>query len=588
MLRVLVFVAFVFLISAGLAWLAERPGDLVLQWQGYEIRTSLMIAALAVAAAFAVLAILWTVIRAIVRAPKSFEHYLGRRRQDRGYKALSDGMIAVGGGDVRAAKKAAEQSRTLLGAEPLPLLLSAQAAQLAGDADGARTSFEALAARPETRVLGLHGLFIEARRQDEHVAARHFAEEAAQNAPKIGWAGEALFEYQSRSGEWLGAMRTLEANVKAGTIDKASAQKQRAALLTARAMELEAGAPEEARAAAQEAHRLDPSLVPAAVVASRLLSRLNDFKRATKVLETTWKLAPHPDLAEAYATVRPGDSVRDRLKRMRRLADLRANHPEGAMAAAHAAIDAHEWDTARTILESQAKGTPTEGVCLLMAEIEEREHGDRGKVRMWLARAVTAARGAVWMADGEVFEHWAPVSPVSGRVGVFEWKVPTEAPPSRVALEIEADLAAEPPMVVAEDAPRIEDRSDAIETVEPVPTIEPEPPTPPEPPEQPKPPEPPAPVEAAVEPPVEKAETQVEPVAEAPAKPEPEPRPEPQPEPPAESASDQPIVAPNGSETAADGPEAVEDVPTPRPPDDPGPMPDEEAADERPRRFRLF
>ena len=44
-----------------------------------------------------------------------------------------------------------------------------------GDGERARGAFEALAARPETRILGLHGLFIEARRQNDHEAARHFA-----------------------------------------------------------------------------------------------------------------------------------------------------------------------------------------------------------------------------------------------------------------------------------------------------------------------------------------------------------------------------------------------------------------------------
>ena len=46
MIRVLVLVAILFLLAAGFAWLAERPGDLVLTWQGYEIRTSLMVAAM--------------------------------------------------------------------------------------------------------------------------------------------------------------------------------------------------------------------------------------------------------------------------------------------------------------------------------------------------------------------------------------------------------------------------------------------------------------------------------------------------------------------------------------------------------------
>jgi len=575
MLRVLVYIVLVFLISAGLAWLADRPGDVILHWQGYEIRTSLMVAALAVAIIIAAIVILWTVIRAIVRAPRSFESYLGRRRRDRGYQALSDGMIAVGAGDLRSARKAADESRTLLGAEPLPLLLTAQTAQLAGDAAAARTAFEALAARPETRLLGLHGLFIEARRQGEHEAARHFAGQAAEAAPKIGWAGTALFEYQSRAGEWLGAMRALEANVRAGAVDKATAQRERAALLTARAMELEAGEPQEARAAALEAHRLAPSLAPAAVTASRLLSRASDYRHAARVLETAWKAAPHPDIADAYAAVRPGDSVRDRLKRMRRLADLRANHPEGAMAMARAAIDAQDWDAARGALDGLVMAGPSEAVCLLMAEIEEREHSDEGKVRTWLARAINAPRDPVWMADGQVFPNWAPVSPVSGDVGVFEWKVPSEAPPSRVAMQIEADLSREAQMVTqAEALPQIEARSAEEEVADPgAAVVEPEPAKP-----------------------AEVATAEVEPVAEAPAGPEQEPQREPAVEEAAENKAEpsqpsRPTEAAAAPTTGPNGPDGAVDEGPPRPPspDDPGPLPANDGGDEgRPRRFRLF
>ncbi len=576
MLRVLVYIILVFLVSAGLAWLADRPGELLLHWQGYEIRTSLIVAALAIVVVVALLAVVWTVIRAIVRAPRSFESYLGRRRRDRGYKSLSDGMIAVGAGDARAARKAAEESRTLLGAEPLPLLLSAQAAQLAGDESAARTAFEALAARSETKLLGLHGLFIEARRQDEHEAARHFAEQAAEAAPKIGWAGAALFEYQSRAGEWLGAMRTLEANARAGTVDRSTAQRQRAVLLTARALELEAGEPHEARAAALEAHRLAPALAPAAVVASRLLSRAGDYRRAARVLETAWRAAPHPDIADAYAAVRPGDSVRDRLKRMRRLADLRANHPEGAMALARASIDAHDFDAARGALDGLVKATASEAVCLLMAEIEERQHGDQGKVRMWLARAINAPRDPAWIADGQVFDRWEPVSPISGRVGVFEWKLPSEAPPSRVARDIEADMAADEALSVAPlDRPRIEARAAAAEVVEPAPVIEPAAADPDE-------------VAAAETEAAEPIKAEAEPAKAMPAveiAPEAKPRAEPelQREKEAATASGR---GSNGSEPAADTAETPLQPPSP---DDPGPLPSDDGAGEgRPRRFRLF
>ena len=437
MIRALVVVVFVFLVAAGFAWLAERPGDLVLAWQGYEVRTSLMFAAILVALVIAVIAAVGALIRAIVSTPQSLGHFLGARRRDRGYRALTRGMIAVGAGDVRTARRAAQESKSLLGSEPLVLLLSAQAAQIAGDAPAARTAFEALSAGHETQVLGLHGLYVEARRQGEHAAARHFAEEAARLAPRVGWVGTALFEYQSRSGDWQGALATLAVNVGNGLVDKARAKRLRAVLNTARATELEAGYPDEARALAAEAHKLAPDLVPAATVAARLFARHGDIRRASRILEATWKLAPHPEIAEAYADARPGDSARDRLKRVRRLTELRANHPEGAMAIARTAIDAHDWQAARNALGGAMRANPSERVCLLMAEIEEGENGDQGRVRAWLTRALSAPRDPSWTADGHIFDRWAPVSPVSGRIDAFEWRVAVDRLPALALRDVE-------------------------------------------------------------------------------------------------------------------------------------------------------
>lgn len=464
MIRLLAIVVIIFAAAAGFAWLAERPGGLVLDWQGYEIRTSIMVAAIAIALLIAAIAFLGALLRWIVSTPQSVGHFFGARRRDRGYQALTRGMIAVGAGDVRASRRAAQEAQSLLGKEPLVLLLSAQSAQIAGDGAAARTAFEALSADHDTRVLGLHGLFVEARRQGEHGAARHFAEEATKIQPKISWAGTALFEYQSRAGDWQAALKTLSANIDAHIIDKERARRYRAVLDTGRALELESGEPDEARALALEAHKLAPDLVPAATVAARLFARAGDYRRATRTLEATWKVAPHPEIADAYGAVRPGDSVRDRLKRMKRLAELRANHPEGSMAIARAAIDAHEWPEARSALGGMMRANPTERVCLLMAEIESGENGDQGRSRAWLTRALSAPRDPVWTADGQVFDRWLPVSPISGRLDAFEWKVVADRLPGRPVFEIDAEEpeAATPAAVAKPEPP-----AQMLRTIEP-------------------------------------------------------------------------------------------------------------------------
>ena len=182
-------------------------------------------------------------------------------------------------------------------------------------------------------------------------------------------------------------------------------------LLTARAIELEPGDPTEARAAALEAHRLLPALPAAAVVAARLLSRVGEIRRAARVLEQAWRVVPFPDIAEGYANVRLGNSVRDRLKRMRTLAAVRPIIPRAPWRSRVRQLTP-TIGTRRDPRSTAWSGGVRQRVCLLMAEIEERQHGDRGRVRMWLTRAITAARDPAWVADGHVFERWAPVSPI--------------------------------------------------------------------------------------------------------------------------------------------------------------------------------
>ena len=93
--------------------------------------------------------ILLSVLMAVLLAPRLLDGWLSGRRRERGYRALSRGMIAIGAGDVRKAKRHATDAAKLIEGEPLTLLLAAQTAQAAGDAPGARAAFEAMLPQPD-------------------------------------------------------------------------------------------------------------------------------------------------------------------------------------------------------------------------------------------------------------------------------------------------------------------------------------------------------------------------------------------------------------------------------------------------------
>lgn len=426
MIRLIVYIAILGAAALGFAWLADRPGEVTLVWQGQRIETDLVTVVIGlIVLVVAALVVIW-LLGAILKSPGAISGFFSRRRRERGWRSLSQGMIAVGAGDPSSAKKLAQDARKILGSEPLALLLEAQTAQLNGNREGARTAFESMLEVPETRLLGLRGLFMEAQRYGETEAARHFASEAAREAPKVAWAGNALLEYQAQAGDWVGALETLDRNTRNKIVDRAQSKRLRAVLMTARALDIEQGEPDLARALATEAHSLAPDLVPAAVLAGRLLTRNNDIRRAARILEAAWKQGPHPDIAEAYAHVRPGDSARDRLNRVKELNRVRSHHSECTFAVATAAMEAKEFDVARDVMAPLLASGPTRRACLLMADIEEAETNDEGRIREWLSRAVRAPRDATWVADGFVSDHWAPVSPVTGRLDAFEWKVPPE------------------------------------------------------------------------------------------------------------------------------------------------------------------
>jgi HemY protein len=425
MIRVAVFFALLALAALGLAWFADRPGQVVLTWQGWQITTSLMVAAVAFFALFAVTLFAWSILRFFLRSPQRVAHYFEERRQLRGWRAISRGLIAVGTGNAQLALQSSTEAKKLLAAEPLALLLSAQAAQLNGDSKSAENDFRTMLAHDQTKLLGLHGLFVEAQRRNDPVAALGFAEEAAKADPALGWAGDAVLEFRCRGGDWSGALDALQRQVDAKAISKQLGKRRRAVLLTAQALAFEDRETSRARELAAQAVKLAPDLMPAVALSARLEAQDGNVRRASKMIERAFAKSPHPELADAYADLRPGDGARERLERMQSLTRKAPGHPESVMAVARAAIDASDFKLAREGL-TPLLDHPTQRVCLLMAEIESAEHGDHGKAREWTARAVRAQRDPAWVADGYVSERWLPISPVSGRLDAFVWAVPPE------------------------------------------------------------------------------------------------------------------------------------------------------------------
>src|ERR1700734_3016417 len=212
MVRLLIFLAALALVAGGLTWLSNNPGVVDVTWRGEQYEVSLLFALGAVLALGIAIAIVWGLLRFVFRIPSLVSVGAQSRRREKGFQALSRGMLAVGAGDARGAAKHAYDASRLIGREPMTKLLQAQSAQLAGDRARAVAAYNAMLDHNETQGIGLRGLHVEARRAGR---ARGVRGGAARRAPlgaalkragpararaPAAWAGQAVLDDRTRRG----------------------------------------------------------------------------------------------------------------------------------------------------------------------------------------------------------------------------------------------------------------------------------------------------------------------------------------------------------------------------------------------------
>ena len=250
------------LAAVAFAWLADRPEKISIQSPLHEIQVSLLVGVVFLCVALAALYFIWRLLQKIWRSPKTVRESLRFSKHRKAYESLSRGIIAAGAGDAQAAARHAAIAGDTLKNEPLVTLLNAQASQLKGDRDGVKRAFEDMSKSPDTELLGLRGLFAEAKQAGDWSAARKIAERALAKNARLPWASTAILQVQTAAKDWAAAASTIAQQAKAGLLPRDEAAKKQAVLLCAQALADEDKDRNRAEALAQDAISHDASLVP--------------------------------------------------------------------------------------------------------------------------------------------------------------------------------------------------------------------------------------------------------------------------------------------------------------------------------------
>ncbi len=435
-MRALPAIIVIALLIAGAVFVADRPGEVSLVWQGWRVDTSVTVLVFGTVLLAVIAALLFHFLRLLIRSPNLIARSRRERRRRRGYRALSQGMVAVAAGDPAEAKRFARQADVLLAEPPLTLLLSAQAAQLNGDEKAAEKYFTAMLDSRETEFLGLRGLIMQALKRHDEAEALKLAERAKALRPKTQWVLASLFELQARSGKWADAEATLALASRRKALTAGESERHRAVMLYEQSRVATAdNRDRDAVRLVAKAHALAPGFTQAAARYAEMLSSAGHTRQARKVIETAWAKAPHPELAAAYDAIFADERPLQRLKRFETLAARNKDHIESHIALAQAALKARLWGEARRHLADagarEDNAHPSPRVARLMAELEEEEHGDLPAARMWLARATTTTTPdtayVCAACSGEV-ASWTSLCPHCRSFDSIEWRPPGRAP----------------------------------------------------------------------------------------------------------------------------------------------------------------
>jgi HemY protein len=408
-------------------WLAERPGTVTAEWHGWRLDTSVGVILTAVVVLVLLSIAAWLLYRWIVGAPGALLDGWGESRRRRGYRALTQGLAAVAAGDGAEAQKNARKAEALLSEPPLTLLLSAQAAQLTGDRDGARKAFNAMLEDEQMAFLGLRGLIAQALRDGDQGQALAYAERAFKLRPQTPWVVHSLFDMQAQIGRWREAQDTLDAGLRRKVVTQEKGRTLKALLLVERSRAAEHDDNDaDALGLAREAFGLAPERIAVSWRLAELQIKTGDSRRAMRTLERGWALAPHPELAALYLKASGEADPLKRVGIVRKLVAQKPDDLESNLALAQAALDAGLWGEARRYLDAAGGTNPPVRVCRLMAEVEERAHSDQAKVHDWLARAATAPADKAWRcsACGAHHEAWRSVCESCGAFGTLRWRAP--------------------------------------------------------------------------------------------------------------------------------------------------------------------
>lgn len=404
MLHFLLFVLIALGLYLGGQWLFQHPGEITINWFGYDITLHIVIAAALLLVLLTFTALLSIAFWRVLTWPKRRRVRKQHRTLQSGLRHLTIGVTALAMGDESAAQEALRKANEALPNDPLPQLLTAQLLQRQGKHDDARAQFKALMQHEVTAALATRRLIETHVNAREWLQATQLAEDARKEAPKDKWLLLTLLDLYARGGNTTQMLALTEGWQWQSPLSKE--ERHRFAALAYYLSAQKETNPHKREQLLRHSVGYAPGFLPAIIAFSEALLAEGERRRARKWLLTAWGEGPNLLLIEPILATLKDESSRAQQRLLRPFMHKIMRVPHH-MLLAHQAYDSHEFEKAKTHVEAALALEETKAACTLMAHIEKELRGVDA-ANHWLQRAAEAPASEAWVCDscGAIHAMW--------------------------------------------------------------------------------------------------------------------------------------------------------------------------------------
>lgn len=378
MIRLTYYIIFALVIALGAAWVSSNPGNVLITWQGWEVRFSI---ALSILLIVIYTTLMWMFLRLLKRfnilsyftSPKRLAAKRVKAEQD-----LDMAWSSYALGDFKEAKRFGLRAKSNIGEDHNVMRLLASIARRNNEKEN--PFLEKLKAIPASAP------WVQKQELDMYLDQKALPEASAliqemlKSHPKNSHLLTHKFLVSAGLGDWEKADVALQEAVKEKTVFQTGEHKHyRAVIEYSKAMEKKAaGKKPESLALLKSALKHDPSFSPAALSTAQAYIEQADKRSAEKVIASAWKISPTDALGEMAMELYPEESSTAMFQRINKMTTTAPNFVESAHLLAKAAIDTERWPEAKQALESMVNSNKSSKKTYELLSVLERKQKNDG------------------------------------------------------------------------------------------------------------------------------------------------------------------------------------------------------------------